>query len=223
MDKILLVEDSESIVEGLLPSLQLNHFAVTHAWNLKEGRKQASQGGFSLAILDLNLPDGNGLDLCSELHDAFPGLPIIILTARDDEKVAVEGFSRGAIDYVRKPFGPQELMARIRRALGRDVSTGGEIRYGKLALHPMMRTASYGNLSLDLTAREFDILSLLMRRPGGVLTRDQVLSFVDEDARTADRSLDSYFSHLRRKLREASGDKLKIRAVYGLGYRLEGE
>lgn len=221
MVRILIIEDHGSIVEGLRPAFELQRFDLVHAADCKAGRKLASTGQFALVLLDINLPDGNGLDLCQEIREAFPNLPIIMLTAREDEKQAVRGFQQGATDYVRKPFGIQELVARIQRSLSQHVGAEGMVSFAGLSLQPGKWTAAYGSKILQLSRTEFRLLELLVKRAGGAVTRDEIVGLLDDTGEILDRTVDSHISHLRKKLKAATNSKLSLKALYGVGYRLE--
>jgi len=218
---LLLVEDDPSLGRGLQINLELEGFQVVWAKDLAQGRIQLeTPDAFRLVILDLNLPDGNGLSLLKELRPRSE-LPVIILTARTEEESVVEGLQSGANDYVRKPFGNKELMARIRAVLkGLAPVERDELQVGALTLLKKRRRCYYQENEIDLNRREFDILSYFMENVDTVVTRDRLLEYLNTDSVVLDRTIDSHISHIRLKLRKANSISVQIQSVYGVGYRL---
>lgn len=221
MEAVLLVEDDPSIAESLRISLKVAGYEMTHAPTARAGKQAVLKSKFAVILMDVNLPDGSGFDLCQEIREAGLDVPVILLTARADEESAVRGLSRGATDYVRKPFGTNELIARMKRFTSRAVQTDKVVEYGDLRIHLADRRALLGDVELALTKRELEILILLARRAGSPVPRAEVLAIVDEEGETNDRTLDSHVSNLRAKLKKVAGDALRITAVYGVGYKLE--
>jgi len=189
MTKILLVEDDPAIAESLSVSLRAWDFEVTVARTIKAGRQALAAGKFELHILDVRLPDGTGFELCREIREAGLRGPVIMLTAQTDEASAVQGLAAGADDYVRKPFGVNELVARMRRLLLRDVTGEKILSFGEVRVNPELHKAYFGEHEMALTRREFDILHLLVKRGGGVLSRDEILAILDEEGETNDRTI----------------------------------
>ena len=201
-------------------SLPFYQFSVSVCETAAEGLSAATEQSFDAILLDVNLPDSDGFRLCRELRMRDPDMPILMLTAKTDEASAVTGIECGADDYIRKPYGIHELIARIRRLLekrDRDIIGFGSLRIDKAGYQ-----AWAGDHKLDLSKREFDILALLARKGSGVVTRDEVLATIDSDAHIYDRTIDSHLSHLRKKLRRAGATE-RISPVYGVGYRLMAE
>lgn len=221
MTKILIVEDNPRISRGVKTSLELNHFNVIEAPTLAKARQTLTGVKVELIILDVNLPDGSGMEFCEEVRKVYEGIPIIMLTARADENSVVEGFEKGATDYVRKPFGNRELMARVKMALDKAARPSKEIQFGDLILELGGKVAMYHQTKLNLTPSEFKLLTLLVRRTGDAVSRDEILTLLGDEGDTMDRTIDSHVSHLRSKLKQVTKDAIKISAVYGLGYRLE--
>ncbi|MCW7539190.1 response regulator transcription factor [Aquabacterium sp. A7-Y] len=218
---VLLVEDDPMIAKTLVMSLRYDGFAVTVASTLQEGLQQLAAHTFELLLLDLGLPDGCGLDLCREVRRRDPDLPILVLTARTAEADAVASIEGGADDYVRKPYGQQELAARMRRLIGRRPSrTRQRACFGDIEMDLPRHALFVQERALHLGKREYLILQLLVRAGGDVVTREQILDALECDRAIYDRTIDSHLSHLRRKLRDA-GTAVRIAAVYGVGYRLE--
>jgi two-component system OmpR family response regulator len=219
---LLLVEDDPVLGRGLQINLELEGFQVEWAKDLATARiKFEANPSFRMLILDLNLPDGNGLSLLREVRKKS-NLPVIILTARTEEESVVEGLQAGANDYVRKPFGNRELMARIRATL-KDlaVKNPNEIHVGDLLLSKQKRRCYFKEAEIDLNRREFDILSYMMENVDAVITRDNLLQFLNTDGEVFDRTIDSHISHIRAKLRKSNVQTVHINSVYGVGYRLE--
>jgi DNA-binding response OmpR family regulator len=218
--KVLLVEDDPLLARTLGLSLRYEEFEVTVAASVDAARQSLRQSSYDVVLLDLNLPDGSGLDVCAELRATHPALPILIVTARTDEDSAVESIERGADDYIRKPYGLRELVARIRRLTIKRSTVDDAQAFGNVRLSVSRRSVEVDGSPIHLRKREFDILALLMNANGVVVTRDQVLRAVDRDQAIYDRTIDSHLSHLRKTLSDASAS-VRIEAVYGVGYRLD--
>ncbi len=221
MSRILVVEDDPILGRGLKLSLELDGHQVNWARDLRTGSAANANEAFELVILDLGLPDGSGLSLCSSLRDAGSRIPIIILTAKTDEDSVVAGLTAGANDYVRKPFGQKELLARVRTALRAPLLREDQIRFGEVLLLKGQRKVMHQEREIDLNRREFDIFALLVDRAEQVVTRDQILNALDKNGEILDRTLDSHLSHIRKKFRSAGVQTIQISSVYGVGYRLE--
>ncbi len=220
--EVLVVEDDERIRRELLDALRAAGFHVDVCMRVQDA-EHALARGYDLILLDLGLPDGDGLDLCRTIRRRGQGVPVIILTARDTPEQRVRGLDVGADDYVVKPFHMPELLARIRTVLrrsGRSVGAG-PIRCGDLWADPDSRTAGQGDSSLELTPREFDLLVFLLQHPGRAWTRDQLLdrvwgpSFAGET-----RTVDSHVRKLRSRIEQDPSDPRYIETVWGVGYRM---
>lgn len=216
--RVLLVEDDPLISKALSLSLPFAGFVVAVCESFHDGLQTVQQQPFDVILLDVNLPDGDGFNLCRAIRARDAAIPILMLTAKTDEDSAVTGIECGADDYIRKPYGIHELTARMLRLLEkrkRHLDTFGSLR---------IDTAKYlawtGGNELNLGKREFLILALLVRRNGDVITREEILAATDQDAQIYDRTIDSHLSHLRKKLKLAGACE-QIVPVYGVGYRLE--
>jgi DNA-binding response OmpR family regulator len=219
MNRILIVEDEERITLFLEKGLKANGFVTAVAPSANEGLAMARVGGFDLMILDLGLPDRDGMEVLLELRETDTKTPVIILTARDGVAETVTGLESGADDYVPKPFQFEELLARIRvRLRDQRVPEPTVLRVGDAALDLRTRKVSVGDRKLEeLTAREFALAEMFFRHPGQVLSREQLLSHVwDYDYDPGSNVVDVYVGYLRRKLGEG-----RISTVRGMGYRLE--
>lgn len=218
--QVLLVEDDPMIAKTLAMSLRYEGFALTIASGVNEAMRLLAERRFDLALFDVGLPDGNGIDLCRALRRHDAAIPILMLSARTDEATAVAGIEGGADDYIRKPYGLHELTARMTRLLKRQRRERDIAAFGALRLDVQRRTACVGNSPLQLGKKEFEILLLLVQAGGDTITRERVLDALGDTLAIYDRTIDSHLSHLRRKLKDA-GAALRIAAVYGVGYRLE--
>jgi two-component system, OmpR family, copper resistance phosphate regulon response regulator CusR len=220
MSRILIAEDEPKIASFLEKGLRSNGFTTTVAETGPEAAAMARHGGFDLLILDLGLPGKDGNEVLRELRERGHRLPVIILTARDGIDDTVEGLEGGADDYVTKPFRFEELLARIRVRL-RD---GGEpeptmLTAGNVTLDLRTRRARVGDGTVELTAREFTLMETLMRHPGQVLSREQLLSHVwGYDFDPNSNVVDVYIRYLRQKLGHGF-----IETIRGMGYRLNPE
>jgi len=221
MNKLLMVEDDPVIGKGLKLSLELENFEVVWAQTLKNAEESLQEKKYDLVLLDLGLPDGSGLDLCKKLRASGSGTPIVILTAQGDEDSVVQGLQSGANDYIRKPFGQKELMARIQNAIRGPRPRDAQIGFMDLILYKDQRRVLYLGKELELNRREFDILCFLMESAELVVTRDSILQKLNKEGEIFDRTVDSHLSHIRSKLRQAGVESIQITSVYGIGYRLE--
>jgi len=221
MSTILLVEDDPILGRSLVVSLEIEGYKLTWAKDLRSGLDAESKGQFDLIILDVNLPDGSGLDLCVAVRAKMSRIPIIFLTAKTDESSVVAGFEAGANDYVKKPFGNRELFARIKATLREPVRRDVQLRFGDLLLLTEKRQVFNKELEIDLNRREFDILTVFVQNSETVVTREKLLSFLDKEGEIFDRTIDSHVSHIRSKLKKSGLESLQITSVYGVGYRLE--
>lgn len=221
MKKLLLVEDDVLIAQTLSLTLSYRGFAITNADSVYPALRRLDETDFDIAVVDVSLPDGNGFDLCTKMRESHPRLPILMLTARTDEESAVRGIHSGADDYVRKPCGLDELTARLNRLLGRNVRQRSFYSFRSLRIDSEKRLAHVSGVLVRLRKREFEILLLLMKHAGEVVTREQVLKSIDEKIDLFDRAVDSHVCRLRAKLRTAHLIDARIVSVYGVGYRLE--
>lgn len=220
--KILLVEDDSRIRRELMDALRGEGFVVDVAVSVRDGWR-AIQRDYHLILLDLGLPDGDGMQLVRSLRASGRGVPILILTARDGPQHRVRGLDEGADDYVVKPFHMGELMARVRtilRRAGRSVGMG-TVQHETLWIDPESRRAGRDQREIALKPREFDLLLFLMRHPGSAWTRDQLLDRVWGRSFTGDsRTVDLHVRRLRAKIEEDASDPRFIETVWGVGYRM---
>lgn len=220
--RILVVDDEPQILRFLRTSLTANGFDVIEARTGADGRTKAASEAPDLIILDLGLPDGDGKDVLRDIRKTSE-TPVLILSAREREAEKVEALDAGADDYVNKPFGIDELMARLRAALRHRLRRQGEtpiFRVGDLSVDIPRRIVKRGEEEIALTPKEFDLLRLFVKYPGKVLTQRQILQEVWGPAHIADAEyLRVYIGQLRKKLR-ASRQEPIIETEQGVGYRL---
>ena len=225
MPRILLVEDESAIADTVLYALREDGHDAVHCLTAGAALEAAAHEAFELAILDVGLPDLGGFALCRQLR-ARGDLPVIFLTARQEEADRVLGFELGADDYVPKPFSPRELVARVRAVLRRARAAGDAAGASPVPVTGFehdsdgMRVRYRGRL-LDLTRYEYGLLAALLARPGAVLSRAQLMDRVWGDAlETGDRTIDTHVKTLRAKLHAVAPGADPIRTHRGLGYSL---
>ena len=221
MPKILIVEDDAQITKILKLNLKLSGYETDNTITVAEAWQKVSQDQYDLILLDIGLPDGSGLDLCQKIRDSGNDVPIVFLSALTDEATVVKGIKNGADDYLRKPFGLEELKVRISKFVRSLAPHLRPIKFGDLTIDPVKRSVTLMGELLTLGRKELDILILLTRKAGDIVTRENILSALYENTDLYDRTVDSHMSHLRRKIRDVAGRSLQISSVYGLGYRLE--
>jgi two-component system alkaline phosphatase synthesis response regulator PhoP len=225
--RILIVDDEPHIVELVRYNLLREGYDVTTAGNGETALDKARTERPDLVVLDLMLPGLDGLEVCRRLRREST-VPIIMLTAKSGELERVVGLEIGADDYVSKPFSPRELVARVRAVLRRrvrevDAPTQEPIRIGGLLLDPVTREVELRGRDVDLTAREFDLLWLLMRHPNRVFTRDFLLEHLwGQDFYGSTRTVDMHVSRLREKIEDDPARPTYIMTVRGVGYKLRG-
>jgi len=223
--RILIIEDERKVAKALREGLEAEHYEVSVAATGEEGFFLASQGSFDLLLLDLMLPRRDGLDVLNTLRKRGIQTPILILTAKDTVEDRVQGLDGGADDYLIKPFAFPELLARIRALLRRGrMDQILKLQHDDLEMDLVTRKVSRGTQSLELTAKEFDILEFLLRHWGRVVSREMLASdvwHVSARATPLDNVIDVTIARLRRKIDEPYERKL-LHTVRGLGYLLSG-
>ena len=225
MKTILLVEDDRTIAVGLEYSLRQEGYDVLPCGTAALAKEAISEGRFDLAILDLNLPDGSGYDLCRLIRQQGKA-PVVFLTAYDDEVNVVMGLDMGADDYISKPFRVRELLSRLRTVLRRSDSAGDAadvLRLGGVIIHTRQAKVTRGAEEVSLTALEYRLLLTLASHGGQVLTRAQLLEGIWDIAGefVNDNTLSVYIKRLREKIEEDPQHPRLIQTVRGLGYRAE--
>jgi len=224
--KILVIEDEQDIAELLTYNLERDGFRVESALTGEDGLVKARTAPPDLILLDIMLPGMNGLDVCRALRSdtATKGIPIVMLTARDDDIDIVTGLEVGADDYITKPFSPKVLIARIRAVLRRrDTAEADEdkptsIHFGELTIDQGKHRVTVGDENVELTHTEFELLAVLARRPGWVYSRSQLIDSLREGQHViTDRAIDVQIANLRKKLDKCGH---YIQTVRGVGYRM---
>jgi DNA-binding response OmpR family regulator len=218
---ILVIEDEAAIADFLKRGLEGERYSVVAVGDGGEGERLALDEQVDLVILDRMLPGRDGLRVLDAIRRAKPGLPVIVLTARGEVEDRVEGLDRGATDYLAKPFAFDELAARVRAHLRRpDEPEATKLEVGDIRLDLLSREAERGGTTLHLSAREFDLLAYLMRHPGKVMSREQLLAAVwGYEHEPGTNVVQVYIGYLRRRL-AASGSPAPIETVRSVGYRL---
>jgi len=222
---ILVVDDDASITIGLRDNLEYEGYRVMTASTAREARETVARETPDLTLLDLMLPDGDGISVCRQLRAQGYTRPIIMLTARGEELDKVLGLEVGADDYVVKPFGLKELLARVRAQLRRDRSgeiiTDAAIAVGVASLdlkrHQLMRDGH----SLEISSKEFELLRYLVEKRGQVISRDNLLTEIwGHQAKIATRTVDNFIVRLRKKIEPDPSEPVYLLTVYGSGYKL---
>jgi DNA-binding response OmpR family regulator len=226
LGKILVVEDDESITLGLEMNLEAEGYEVSVAVDGDDGLNRALGGNFDLVILDVMLPRRNGFEVVRTLRSRGETVPVIMLSARGEETDKVMGLELGAEDYITKPFGLAELLARVRAVLRRDgiVRKRGEqvMRAGHLEVNPRTREVHKDGALVELTATEFDVLWCLIDAADQALAREEILERVwGPDHHVTLRTIDNFVLQLRAKLEVDPTDPKHLVTVRGVGYRFK--
>ncbi|SNZ11821.1 two-component system, OmpR family, alkaline phosphatase synthesis response regulator PhoP [Terribacillus aidingensis] len=225
--KVLIVDDEESIVTLLQFNIERAGFETETAFDGMTGLQKALQNTYDIIVLDLMLPELDGTEVCKQLRQKQIDTPILMLTARDEELDKVLGLELGADDYLTKPFSPKEVVARIKAILRRtnkndSFMDSGEIKISGLSIFPDQYEASINGDSLSFTRKEFELLMYLAKNKGRVMSRDQLLSSVwNYDFVGDTRIVDVHISHLREKIEPDSKHPVFIKTIRGLGYKME--
>ena len=226
MPKVLIVEDDDSMITALRDGFEYEGYTVSLARDGAAGLRQASETAPDLIILDVMLPKMSGLDVCREIRKGGNTVPIIMLTARGQEIDKVLGLKLGADDYVTKPFGFLELMARVeavlRRATGRPVQVES-FEFGSVKADFKRGEVRRNGKLLDLSAREVRLLQYFIEHRGEVVSRDQLLDAVwDYDSAPLTRTVDMHVAKLRKKIEDKAAQPRYLVTVHGQGYKFNG-
>lgn len=225
-EKILIIEDEDSIARILQLELEHENYVVGRAANGRTGLEMASTGEWNLILLDVMLPELNGVEVLRRLRQNDKAVPVILLTARDTVPDKVSGFEHGANDYITKPFAMEELLARVRNLLrifqaSREGESEDVLRVGDLSIELLTRKVYRKELSIDLTPREFELLLYLARHKNTEKTREEILSDVWGYEYIGDTNVvDVYIRYLRQKMDKGYRHKL-LHTVRGVGYMLK--
>ena len=226
MAKILVVDDEKLLVKGMKFNLENEGYQVEVGYDGEQAVELARNGGFDLIILDLMMPKIDGLQACMRIRE-FSNVPVIMLTARSEDTDKIIGFECGADDYITKPFNILELKARIRAMLRRagtahQKDKTSRLQVGHIALDTDERSASKDGQAVDLTAKEFDLMELLMRNPGRVYSRENLLNIVWGYEYAGEyRTVDVHIRRLREKLELDPANPEYILTKWGVGYYLK--
>ncbi len=226
--KVLVVDDERVLVKGIKFNLESEGYQVEVGYDGQQAVDLARSGAFDLIILDLMMPKIDGLQACMRIRE-FSNVPIIILTAKGEDADKLIGFESGADDYITKPFNILELKARIRALLRRAGMTqqeagGGRLSAGHIVLDPDERSAWKDGVGVELTAKEFDLMELLMSHPGRVYSRENLLNVVWGYEYVGDyRTVDVHVRRLREKLELDPANPEYILTKWGVGYYLKGK
>ena len=227
LQKILLVEDEVAIADTVIYALETEGFKIKWHTLGKDALAELQQADdYALMILDVGLPDANGFDICKKIR-RFSDIPIIFLTARNEEIDRIVGLEIGADDYITKPFSPRELSARVKVILKRvnhsSQQTSNQISGTTFIVDQQRAVISYLGQPLDLTRYEFLILKKLLQQPERVFSREQIISEVwSEPHASMDRAVDTHIKTLRQKLKQINSDSAPIKTHRGLGYSISG-
>jgi DNA-binding response OmpR family regulator len=223
---ILLIDDDKRLGELLKAYLAGHGFSLTSALTAQEGIRQLRNGVYDMVLLDIMLPDGDGLEVCKKIR-ATSSIPILMLTARGADEDKVIGLELGADDYLAKPFNSRELVARIKAVLRRQGGTdpnkdSGVVEYPDFRLDPARQHLVVRGKGVELTSIEFRLLKVLASNPGHVFTRERLMDLVqNRDFDGLDRSIDVHISRLRTKIEEDPRKPRWLKTVWGTGYRFE--
>ncbi|MCI8341326.1 MAG: response regulator transcription factor [Eggerthellaceae bacterium] len=222
--RILLVEDDKAIVATLGDLLREEGYDVTCASTQDSALAALEADRFDLALLDVGLPQGNGFAVCAAARSSAPDMPVIFLTASDDEYSTVAGLDMGAVDYIAKPFRPRELLSRIRAALRARQGAASSVTLGDVTVDPATGTVRKGGAELFLSALEYRLLLFFAQHKGRLVTREMLRDAIWDTAGeyVSDNSLNVYIKRLREKVEADPAEPQLIVTVRGLGYRVEG-
>lgn len=220
---IHIVEDDPVLARALQINLELEGHSIFISPSVGSALKLESEQQIHFVILDLGLPDRSGLDFLTELRAKKNNVPVIILSAQSDEDSIVRGLNLGANDFIKKPYSFKELYARLKaNALKREESQEFKrLSFADVIVDTENRRIEHANGILDLNRREFDIFSHLVQRAEMIISRDSLIQILDKENEIFDRTIDSHISHIRKSMKTARMESIKISSVYGLGYRLE--
>jgi DNA-binding response OmpR family regulator len=219
--RLLLIEDNLGLANGLVHSLAQSNYVTDAVHTGRAAITACATTSYQLVIMDLGLPDMDGVEVLRRLRQRGMTSPVLILTARDELQDRILGLDAGGDDYLTKPFELSELEARIRALLRRGSSASATLRFGKIEFDPLSRQATIESRAVELTRRELAVLELLLLRPGRIVSKQQLMESMYTSAEDANPSvIEVFVSRLRRKLDEA-GAGVGIRVLRGLGYRLE--
>ena len=221
--RILVVEDEHRIAQAVKEGLEQESYAVDVCYDGEDGYNTSASDEYDLIVLDVMLPSLNGFEICRKLRAAGDHTPILMLTAKDQNRDIVQGLDTGADDYLAKPFSFEVLLARIRALLRRPQDSAGELlTAADLVLNPANRTVTRAGVELKLSTKEYAVLEYLLRNQGKVLSKNNIMTHVwDFDADILPNNVEVFIAYLRAKIdKPFDGPKL-IQTVRGFGYKIE--
>ena len=229
LKKILIVEDDQLLNRTLAYNLTSDGYEVISVFNFDSAVRKLRENEFDVALLDINLPDGSGLDLCEEIRNRGQHTYIIFITANDKESDMLKGYEVGGADYVTKPFNPLELVARVKSQLRRytqlgNVSESNETVYqvGGLMINDDLKEVTVDGELVKLTPIEYNILLLLVKNQGKVFSIEQIYENIwNEDAIGADNTVAVHIRHIREKIEINPKEPRYLKVVWGVGYKVE--
>lgn len=221
--RVLIIEDEKMLADSMKRGLMDEHYAIDLFYNGKDGYEQALSEEYDLILLDIMLPDMDGVSLCRELRAKKIYTPILMLTAKDTIEDKIIGLDSGADDYMVKPFSFEELLARMRSLLRRSTVKSPTLQIDSLSLDPSTHLVKRNGISIDLTGKEYALLEYFMHHPGHILTREQIIAHVwDYSEDLMSNIIDVLIKRLREKIDKAFPDQKPLfTTIRGLGYKLE--
>ena len=220
MSKIALVEDDENISTTIKIAFEAIGNQFYSFGNAEDFLNKVKNISYDLILLDINLPGMNGLDLCQSIRRINTIVPIIFLTANSEEEMAVKALSIGGQDYVRKPFGLKELIARVNLLINKN-NLNSLIVLGKFNINKLTKKIQYDGEEVNLSKNEFIILEQLIERPDQIFSRESLLNMISIGLDSSDRAIDTTISRLKQKLNKVKLTEFSINSSYGRGYFLE--
>lgn len=220
--RILLVEDDQAITEALSALLVAEGYTVCACARQDEAVAMLAESAFDLALLDVTLAQGNGFAVCAAAKDAAPDMPVIFLTASDDEYSTVAGLDMGAVDYIAKPFRARELLSRIRVALRRASAPDSRIRLGDVVIDTAAAKVEKRGAEISLSALEYKLILYFASSKGRLVTRENLRDAIWDSAGEyiSDNALNVYIKRLREKVEDDPAEPVLIQTVRGLGYKV---
>jgi DNA-binding response OmpR family regulator len=222
--KLLIVEDNTKLLKAVTETLENEKYVCETVENFKTAYEKIFLYRYDVMVVDINLPDGSGLELIREIKKQNPETGIIVVSARNSLDNKIEGLDLGADDYITKPFDMAELVARVKALLRRRSFSGSNsVTFSGLTIDTSSREVFAGTRRIDLTKSEYDILLFFFSNPGRVLTRESIAEHIWGDNMDLADSFDFIYSHIKnlRKKITATGIEDPVKAVYGIGYKLE--
>ena len=223
MKKILIIEDDPATLTGIEETLKEEHFDVSTVMSGQMGYEKAREGGYDLIILDLILPDKNGIDICKDLRRDGVNTPILMLTAKKEEIDKVIGLEIGADDYVTKPFSIRELVARVKALLRRPQEIRPEVEehsFNNVYLNFKKQEAKKGNTSVELSVMEYKVMKYFIQREGEVIERNKLLDEVwGYENYPSTRTVDNFILNLRKKIEDDHSSPKHLLTIHGAGYK----